>query len=53
MTDPRLAPVLDRIDADLPAATERLIGWTPRVSLTEGLRRTIAHYRTAAGLRQI
>jgi nucleoside-diphosphate-sugar epimerase len=37
---------LERIRVADPAPAERAIGWRPRVSLDEGLRRTVDFYRT-------
>ena len=37
MTDPRLAPVLDRIDADLPLALDRLMSGRTSVTIAHRL----------------
>lgn len=39
---------IDRIYLDVSKA-ERLLGWTPRVTLEEGTRRTVAFFQEAAG----
>src|SRR5437879_6169609 len=49
---PKYVPVrpgeIDRIRLDISKA-ERLLGWKPQVSLTEGARRTVAYFKEQAG----
>lgn len=43
---PRRPGEMERIYLDISKA-QRLLGWTPRYSLEEGVRRTVQHYRQA------
>jgi UDP-glucose 4-epimerase len=46
---PRRAGEIDRICLDISKA-ERLLGWKPQVSLTEGARLTVDHFKKAASV---
>lgn len=46
---PRRAGEIDRICLDVSKA-ERLLGWEPEVSITEGARRTIAYFKAQAAI---
>ena len=45
---PRRPGEIDRIYLDISKA-QRLLGWTPQVSLEEGTRRTVQYFRQSAG----
>jgi UDP-glucose 4-epimerase len=46
---PRRPGEIDKICLDISKAA-RLLGWTPQVSLTEGARRTVAYFQSAAAV---